>query len=88
MKDMAVIPEYLSRIDFKEVQALRIRMIRLDPQSGQTVLRFCDERYPPMIICAKDHGVPAPGSWFVKTEDNRIEFKSDLEFRAEFRLIS
>lgn len=88
MKQIAMIPEYISGIDLSEVQALRIRMIELEPRSGRMIIKFEDKRFPPMITCAKTFGVPAPGSWLVKTENNAIEFKSDLEFRSEYRLIT
>lgn len=86
MKDLAMLPEYISRVDHQIVQALQIRMISLDPQSGRMTLKFTDGRFPPMITCAREMGVPAPGNWLVKTDRNEIEFKSDLEFQAEFKL--
>ena len=88
MKHIAMIPEYMSRIDFTEAQALRIFRIVLEPSTGRMTLHFYEKGFPPMITCAKTFGVPAPGSWLVKKENNAIEFKSDLEFRAEYRLIN
>lgn len=88
MKEIVMLPEYISGIDQKEVQALRIRMIDLDPMSGRMVLKFFDKRFPPMISNAKIVGLPAPGDWIVKHENNTIEFKNDLEFRSEYRIIN
>lgn len=88
MKQIAMMPEYLSGVDFSEVQALRIKRISLEPMSGKMTLYFYETGFPPMISCAKTFGVPAPGSWLVKAENNAIEFKSDLEFRSEYRLIT
>jgi len=86
MKDLVLVTEYISRIDGKIVQAAQIRIIQVYLQTKKMRLIFKDERFPETITCAEKFRVPAPGDWMVKTEENEIEFKSDLEFSSEFKL--
>lgn len=87
-REIALMPEYISSIDFREVQAVQIRRVILEPKSGKLTLSFYDKYIPTMIgPNAKTHGMIGSGWWLVKTKNNQIEFKSDLEFRSEFRPI-
>ena len=81
------LPEYVSGVDFKRVNAAKIRMIELEPRSGKMVLKFTENRFPPLILNANKVPVPSPGSWVLIDESCNIEFKSEIEFLAEFRQI-
>lgn len=84
MKDS--LPEYVSGVDFRCVRAGKIRLIELEPRSGRMLIKFTDKRFPPLIHNSSEIVIPCPGHWAVM-DDSGIEFKSDLEFLAEFRII-